>query len=58
LSFDASRTAYQGKYFEALTGDVRKKEIQTVEELIAKELTIFGQSGQAEYIQRYDMFKE
>lgn len=35
------RTAYQGKYFEFLTSDVRKQGIQTVEELIEKNYTLY-----------------
>ena len=35
------RTAYQGKYFEFITSDVRKKPISTVAELAAKNLTVF-----------------
>lgn len=35
------RTAYQGKYFEFLTKDIRKKEVQTVEELIEKNYTLY-----------------
>ena len=33
------RTAYQGKYFEFLTSDMRKKPIQTIEELKDKNLS-------------------
>ena len=35
------RTAYQGKYFEFLTSDMRKKTISTVEELRERNFTIF-----------------
>ena len=34
------RTAYQGKYFEFLTSEMRKKRIQTIEELNDKNFTI------------------
>ena len=38
------RTAYQGKYFEFLTSDMRKKPIQTVEELIANNFSLYSAS--------------
>ena len=34
------RTAYQGKYFEFLTSDMRRKPIQTIEELKDKNFTV------------------
>ena len=36
------RTAYQGKYFEFLTSDMRRKPIQTIEELKDKNFTAIG----------------
>lgn len=41
MTFVSLRTAYQGKYFEFLTSDMRKPPIQSVEELIEKEIIIF-----------------
>lgn len=34
------RTAYQGMMFKLLTSDVRKQEMQTIEEMVDKNLTI------------------
>lgn len=41
LNFVSLRTAYQGKYFEFLTGDIRKRGIQTVEEIMDKNIPIY-----------------
>ena len=35
------RTAYQGKYFEFITGDVRKKPITSIEELKEKNMDVY-----------------
>ena len=40
------RTAYQGKYFEFLTSDMRRKPIATIDELIAKNFTIYVESSE------------
>ena len=38
------RTAYQGKYFEFITGDVRKKPIATLEEMVERNVTVYHDS--------------
>ena len=35
------RTAYQGKYFEFLTGDMRKRPVATIEDMKKKNFTVF-----------------
>lgn len=42
INLPSCRTAYQGKYFEYLTSDIRKQEVQSVEEIIEKKLIIFS----------------
>lgn len=38
----AFRTAYHGKYFEALTTDIRKSEIKSIDDIAARDFTIFA----------------
>ena len=35
------RTAYQGKYFEFMTGDMRRKPVASIEELAEKNFTVY-----------------
>ena len=44
------RTAYQGKYFEFLTSDMRRRTIQTIEELMHKNFTAVAQFRRCMFI--------
>lgn len=35
------RTVFQGKYYEFMTSDMRKKEVRTIEEMIEMDFTIY-----------------
>ena len=54
------RTAYQGKYFEFVTCDIKKKPIATVDELKEKNFTIHHDTGSHSYKfdpKKNDMFE-
>ena len=51
------RTAYQGKYFEFLTSDMRRKPMQTIEELKIKNFTVVINSAQYEFIRGINFLK-
>lgn len=51
------RTAYQAKSFEILTSDVRKKGVQTIAELIASNLTVYGQEDFERTLSGMDFLK-
>ena len=51
------RTAYQGKYFEFLTSDMRKKPTQTTEELKDKNFTVIMDIEQHDYLYELDILE-
>ena len=52
------RTAYQGKYFEFLTSDMRKKPIETTEELKDKNFTVIIDIIQYRLLYELDILEE
>lgn len=51
------RTAYQGKMFEFLTSDVRKKAVATIEKIVEKNMTIFVTNNSEILISEVDVLK-
>ena len=51
------RTAYQGKYFEFLTSDMRKKPIETIEELKDKNFTVIMEIFQFKFLEKLDILE-
>lgn len=51
------RTAYQGKMFEFLTSEIRKKGVQTIEEMFEKNLTLLVNEGYESIINDVDVLK-
>ena len=51
------RTAYQGKYFEFLTTDVRRRPVSQIAELKEKKFTLFMETGPMFDVSEMDALK-
>jgi len=52
------RTCYQGEYFNYLQMDTRKPTIQTIDEIIARNLTIYAELKLYEYLNSMETFEK